>query len=207
MQSLHPVKHGSVAVGPQVTPTVRLRPHLVLEGTRWPGMPRAATTTMTLKEIAAAVLVPVKRTTDNCHLRQATTDGWDRRLQRAPDLEKPPVFLPVIVSARNAWHLGYGRIEVFDNGYVIDGACRLESACRRGEPTLIPVVVLFGLTSDDELQLRSHVIRTKPGPPPSQATAQRGCDRTGTRPTGARCRHKHPETRSARPLDNRNRGV
>ena len=174
MQGPPPVKHGSVAVGAPVTGAVQPDPRLVLKGQHWdwPGVSRAATTTMTLDDIEAAAIVPVKKTTDNCCLRQATTDGWDRLLWPAADLEKSPVFLPVTISARNAWHLGNGKLEVFDSGYVVDGACRLEAACRHRTPTLIPAIILFDLKSDDELQLRSQLIhptRVHPptGPPPT----------------------------------------
>ena len=98
---------------------------------------------MTLDHIAAAVLVPVKQTTPNCRLEQATTDGWDRRLQLASDLARPSVFLPVTISARDAWQLRDGRLEVFDRGYLVDGACRLEAACRRGGPHSHPAIVLL----------------------------------------------------------------
>ena len=161
MQRTSKAQHGSVAVAAPLTGTVRPQPRLVFEGQPWTGASGVATTTMPLANAAAALLVPVKQTTAGCCLEQATTDGWDRRLTPTPNCRTPPaVFLPVTISARTLWHLRHGQLEVFDRGYILDGACRLEAACRCGAPALIPAIILFGLTSDDELQLRSQLSRT-----------------------------------------------
>ena len=154
-------KHGSVRVGAGVRGVVHMEPRLVLDGRLWEGVSGAALTTMALEDVAMAVCVPVKQTTEGCHLKQVISERWDRRLKLSSDLlESPVFFLPVILSARTAWHIDDGKIEVFDRGYVLDGACRLEAACRRGTPKLVPTLVLLDLTSDDELRLRLQLIRS-----------------------------------------------
>lgn len=150
--------HGSVPLKPRMTGTVRLQPRLNLDAHRWPALSTAATTTIPLADIPAAVIVPVNGNAAHCRLPQATTDGWDRRLRPLPSSPTPPPFFcPVLISARNAWHLRDHQLQIFDRGYVLDGACRLETACRFETPGLIPLIVLFGLTPADELQLRSYI--------------------------------------------------
>lgn len=160
--------HGSVPLKPPFTGTVRLQPRLLLNAHLWPAPSTAATATIPLADVPAAVIVPVNRNAANCRLPQATTDGWNRRLRPLPrPPTPPPFFCPVLISARNAWHLRDHQLQIFDRGYVLDGACRLEAACHFQTPAFIPLIVLFGLTPTDELQLRSYITATTPETAPS----------------------------------------
>ena len=152
---------GSFKVQDGLRGSVRLKPRFVVDGQPWKGMAGTFLATFALGDVAHALLVPVKQTTPDCHLEQVTSEGWDRRLKVDSNLStQPAVFLPVILSARTTWHAADGKIEIFERGYVVDGACRLEAACRRGTPTSIPALVLFNLTGDEELGLRYQLVRS-----------------------------------------------
>lgn len=134
--------HGSVKFLKALRGGVCLKPRLVVDGQHWEGMSGALLATFALEDVTNALLVPVKQTTQGCLLEQVTSEGWDRRLKLSSNLlTQPVVFLPVVLSARTAWHVTDGRIELFDRGFVLDGACRLEAACRRGTPKFIPALL------------------------------------------------------------------
>ena len=162
MEKSNQLSHGSVKIRKGLRGGIRLKPRFVVDGQHWEGMSGSLLTTFALEDVANVLLVPVKQTTQGCLLEQVILEGWDRRLKLGSNLLARPVFfLPVILSARTAWHATDGKIELFDCGYVLDGACRLEAACRRGTPKLIPALVLFNLTSDEELRLRSQLVRSR----------------------------------------------
>lgn len=163
MQESSASKHGSVPIGRRLTGNAHPDPYLVLEANRPGHNPVASATTISLVDIPRIVIVPVRRTVQDCPLNQATADGWDRNLEPHSRPNTPPYFhLPTILSTRAAWHIRDGRIEVFAPSYVIDGARRLAAAYQLGKPSSIPAIVIFGLTSRDELSMRRQLHPTKP---------------------------------------------
>ena len=154
-------RHGSVPLGAPLTAAVHLRPRFVFHAHDWTSVPNAATTAIPLPDVSASVIVPVSHEVEGCRLQQVATDGWDRCLKPSRTPKTPDLFFfPVTISARGAWHLSNGNLSVFDRGYLLDGACRLETACRSGVPAMVPAIVLFQLTAAEELDLRSQLTAT-----------------------------------------------
>ena len=181
MDISHSRKLGSVSTAAPVRGLVHPAPRLVLDAVLCDRSPLTALTAIPLKDIANTTIVPVHQETTKAHLRQVTLPGWDRTLPLPAELHAyPAIFLPVILSARNVWHLVNDKIEIFDRGYVLDGACRIEAACTYGQPMLIPALVLFGLDPEDELKLRSQFFRPDPSVTP---TPRQDC--TASRPPGS----------------------
>ena len=126
----------------------------------FPGVP-VAIGTLLLKDIAAHVVVPVQKKLRRTRLFQETAEEWDRNLIADLDLGCPCFHPPVLLSARHRWHLDQRKVEVFDRAIVIDGAKRLEAAFTYKSISAVPVIVLMGLDSKAEMQLRKRVQQTQ----------------------------------------------
>lgn len=156
MQGQKQAKHGSVSIETKIQGTIHHEPLLVLDAHRLEHVALTAfMVTIALENAKKTLVAPVKEQIDGCCLNQVPADGWNRLLPPAksghPAL--PTFFPPVIVSARNAWSIKDSQINVYSNGHIIDGACRLEVALQTQTPTFVPAVVLFGLTDNEELNL------------------------------------------------------
>jgi hypothetical protein len=111
-----------------------------------------------LEQLQASILIPVKQTSQGCFFEQATVPGWDRLVRPSVDpAANSEALIPVLVSARDAWDKAAAELHVFDRGYVIDGASRLEAAARRDRLGHFPVIAVFGLDERQELALRAHL--------------------------------------------------
>ena len=121
-----------------------------------PGVP-VAIGTLLLKDIASHVIVPVQRRLRTTQLLQETAAEWDRHLVVDLELGSPCFHPPVLLSSRNNWHLDQSKVEVFDRAIVVDGAKRLEAAFTYESIGTVPVVVLMGLDSNEEIQLRKRI--------------------------------------------------
>ena len=116
---------------------------------------------MLLKDIAAHVVVPVQKKLRTTRLLQETATGWDRHLIVDLDLGCPSFHPPVLLSARHRWHVDQRKAEVFDRATVVDGAKRLEAAFIYKHISAVPVILLMGLDSKAERQLRKRVQQSK----------------------------------------------
>ena len=121
-----------------------------------PGVP-VAIGTMLLNDVAAHVVVPVQKKLKMTRLFQETVAEWDRHLIVDLDLGCPCFHPPVLLSARHRWHVDKSKIEVFERAIVVDGAKRLEAAFSYKPISVVPVMVLMGLDSAAERQLRQQV--------------------------------------------------
>ena len=115
---------------------------------------------LSLNVLIANTVVPVHKKMNNTTLLQETSTDWDRQLITSQDLGKPHFFSPVILSARNRWHLKDNTSEIFDRAVVIDGAKRLEVANMFDSIIDIPIMIIYGLRPDDELVLRHQLNNT-----------------------------------------------
>ena len=149
-----------------------------------PDVPTALGTVL-LKDIAAHVVVPVQKKFGKTRLSQETAADWDRHLVTNLDLGFPCFHPPVLLSARNRWHLGHSVMEVFDRAIIIDGAKRLESAFAHESVSVVPVIVLMGLDSKAELHLRKQVQSNQ-----ASAVQVKTLERVGTSTPRLRIDHK-----------------
>ena len=119
---------------------------------------RAALTSLSAADLAAHVVVPVKSRHRTTTLWQEISPNWDRLLVTNADLGPPQFCAPILLSARNRWHLNEGTVEAFDRAVVIDGAKRLEASFQFNGFPAIPVMIVWGLQSDGELALRRQAL-------------------------------------------------
>lgn len=158
---------GSVKAGALIRGKVSLQPRLIVpsfgcNSTIYDSI-NASFGLFELHQAVASVVVPVERTVLRCRLEQQTCEGWSRLLPSAPQIGPEPTFFPpVLISARDHWAQVANGMEVFDRGYVLDGACRLELAARCGSPAIVPVFVLFGLGASDEITVRRNLTSGSP---------------------------------------------
>lgn len=122
---------------------------------------KSAVAKLPLAALVANVVVPVERKLGETTLVQETAPFWDRHLVRQQNLGSPAFFSSVLLSSRNRWRFGDVESEIYDRAIVIDGAKRLESACKLGAPKEIPITIIAGLTEDAELSLRKRIIDVK----------------------------------------------
>lgn len=111
-----------------------------------------------LAQLAACVTAPVRQKTQGVLLQQTTAPDWDRHLVSNHELGPPFFHPPILVSAGSKWCVQDGQLEIYDRAFIIDGAKRLEAALHIGSPPTVPVTVVFGLTSDEELSLRQRIL-------------------------------------------------
>ena len=119
---------------------------------------------LSLHQLAANVVVPVRRRMHKSALLQETDPDWDRQLDADRDLGPPHFSAPLVLSSRNRWHIKGNVSEIFDRAVVIDGARRLEAAFAFLPTVDVPVIIVFGLTADAELALR-HRLKDKHASP------------------------------------------
>jgi len=93
-------------------------------------------------DLAAHVIVPVKQTTNYAKLSQETNPEWDRQLTVSRQLGSPCFSSPVLLSARERWHIHDKTSEIFDQAVVIDGAKRLEAAFSYPSIDNIPIAII-----------------------------------------------------------------
>ncbi len=109
------------------------------------------------------VLVPVAENTPGTALTQVVASGWSRRLSLPEHPTPPPLyFAPVVLSGRHVWYAREDDLELFDSGFVLAGAHRLEAAATHRQPPSIPALVYLNLSPDDELTLRMQLSPTPP---------------------------------------------
>jgi hypothetical protein len=153
--------------------TVRLRPRVVVSAVLLECYPRRACfAVFPLQKLLASILVPVKQITSGCSVTQTVLRGWDRCLNVPVNIRYSAWFFPpVLISARAAWHYVRDKLQVFDRAYLIDGALRLEAASRLGAVTHIPGLILFDLTEEDEVAVRSELLQLQ-GPTQIKSTIE-----------------------------------
>jgi hypothetical protein len=111
-----------------------------------------------LDELLRCITVPVSVPSNNPVFNETTVSGWYRDLNRtAPSTVRhpEPLAFPCVVSAHGAWRESAGRIHVYNNAVLIDGAARLLLLVTDAVPKpLVPCIVFLDLPLDRDLILR-----------------------------------------------------
>lgn len=90
------------------------------------------------------------------HLRTPATAAGDQSGGPRTDADaKPPYLAPVVVSARNNWIVVEKGLAIFERGHLLDGARRLSVSVQTSPEVKLPVLVLLGLSADEEAESRA----------------------------------------------------
>ncbi len=118
-------------------------------GVPWAGF------SMQPEELQHHIAVPVRDAPTGTILDPFREEGWNRTLVIRPDAELADPYLPIVVSAREAWRLNDGAIEIYEKAVVLDGAQRLEDSLQLDLGELVPVLALFELDETAERAFRN----------------------------------------------------
>ncbi len=117
----------------------------------------AALTSVSLQDLDRLCVAPVATETPDTVLRQRVVAGWDRSLRVDHQGEVARFWSPVVLSCRGAWSIQKKTVSAVDVAQILDGARRLELLLRSGQDLLVPVLVVGGLTEEDELTARQSL--------------------------------------------------
>lgn len=155
--------HGAARVFNKTAGKVSMHPRLVIESVSYPtdedfrNKP-AYFAVLPVEELLLSSVAPVERTAESGPVKQTVQEGWSR-VMAFPERLINPFFPPMLISARDRWHWSGKELEIFDDGIILDGAHRLASAATFGKPMLIPIVVVFGLSDEEERAVRQGISR------------------------------------------------